>query len=77
MCELVCISSLATSSQMALLTGAVTGYAGGFVVVFVWARALHRRQGAAEPARAAVPAALMGGAMGGLFTLVLATAEQI
>lgn len=77
LCGLICVLSPATSSQTSLVTGALTGYAAGFVVVFVWTRRLHRRHGAAEPARSALPAALMGGATGGLFTLLRATAEQL
>ena len=77
LCGLICIPSLAISAQMSVAAGALSGYVASFAVVFVWTRRLHRRYGTTEPARAALPAALMGGAMGGLLTLLLATAEQL
>ncbi len=72
----VCISTV-DDNLPATLAGALVGYGAGFVVVFIWTRLLHRGHGLDEPHRGALPAALMGGALGGLSVLVLATVRHL
>jgi len=71
------MSTLESGSHASVLAAAVSGYAVGFVVIFVWTCLLHRREGIPEPRNGALPAALNGGALGGLCVLVLVTAEQL
>ena len=58
-----------------LVASAVLSYMLGFVVVLMWARALHRRHDVREW-RAALPAAATGGALGGLCAILFAAAGR-
>jgi len=58
-----------------IATAALSAYAAGFVVMFLWTRLLHRRHGITDR-RSALPAAAIGGAFGGLIALTLATADS-
>lgn len=70
------IATLDGGSLAAVAAAVVFGYAAGFVVLLAWTSLLHRRARVPRPVRGALPAALMGGALGGLSVLLLATAEQ-
>ena len=69
--------AVAGSPHDSVVIAALSGYAAGFVALFVWTWLLYRRHGIASAPRAAVPAACMGGALGGLLTLALASAARI
>lgn len=58
-----------SASGGALLLLALSAYVIGFAVVLAWTRALHRRHGVTDR-RAALPAALFGGALGALTALL-------
>ena len=51
LCRSICIPSVAISSQMSVVAGALSGYAASFAIVFVWTRRLHRRYGTAATPR--------------------------
>ncbi len=56
----------------AVALAASIAYVAGFLVTFVWARALHRR----ADRRAAIAPALMGGALGGTCVLLIVAAQH-
>lgn len=60
----------------ALLVPLLAAYASGFAVIFLWSWRLQRKHGTRD-ARAAVPAAFLGGSFAGLSLLVMTTANQM
>lgn len=71
------IAILGGGTRAAVVAVVLVGYAGGFVVVFAWTHQLHRRSGITAPHRSALPAGLLGGALGGLCVLALLTARSL
>jgi hypothetical protein len=61
---------------LALALAVSVAYVAGFVVTFAWTRSLHRRHGLDER-RAGLAAALLGGALGGICVLLIASSTQL